>query len=1105
MLVRKSAGIWMLLLAGLGVAACGEDTLNRPPVISAVVASPATVDPGATLTVTVAATDPDGNPLSYDWTLPPGWTSIGDTKAATLALTAPASWAQSATVLVTVSDGKGGTAAGQAVVTTGSADTAPTFTQLSATPNPVAPGGTVSLAATAAGASGAPITYQWTSSDANWTLAATDGTAILTAPHQYGATTSIVVTAADGLGGVATGNLVVTTSTGGPVISWLQATPSNVQPGGIVDLTANVQNPTGLALTYGWTAAGTGWSISGTGANAKLTAPATINASTVVTLTVTDAANASVSANVSVQTTDSAAPVAVIAGTPPLAGTVNGPVLLDGSGSHSPIGNPVGFDWEFISVPAGAHPGFTTDTAQTAENSPKVYLTGDKPGLYNVQLRIIDMNSYLTSYATTQVQLQPSAKIVVVSGDAQSGTVDEDLPDPLVVQVQTADGQPVPGVPLGWDVANGTGLGASATTDAEGRARIVVRPGTIAGPGTVRVWLSADRTVNKALTFTGTAGPAASITVRGGVGTVVDGVQVTVQVTDQFGNLALDNTAALTAPFRLRIQSVSGKAKLAPAGGSPTTVLDAALAGGTYSVLLTDSAAEPVTVTIERRTPDIGLPFAGWAILAHDDFERGLRPDFWSVTQGDPGTVREWSLATGATRVHAGSRAAGLELAGSETVSPGSLVAAFVSSAVPYWVPQVATAVRAELQHNLQYASAPAAPGDCTAQPAFWLLAYDPFYGTTSEVAPVGGYPVLDACGGRRSLAATSGWSSLLVDLTGRYSSIALVADTGATAALNPAQPASWYIDDVRTWALAAPSVDGSGANVFLSAGPAAKITVAAAVADFAGAVSGAPTTIIASIALLDANGNPVQEGAQVYRLAWSGSAVATHVQSGALVATGTRQVDLKLEEGRAQVRLEDVAVESVHFTVGNPNAYAGIDVTATADVVMPPATTAWQHHALHLSSGVVAQYSDVITLAAPPYPQAAALQACEAALSAFPQYLTGGCSTASDLPNTIVTSYYEDYDDDSGEHWETSPYYFAYDAGQAPPGHRFCRPLVTNTAACAANGWTCPTYAAGQAFTSFNASCTQRNPQCPSTRLEDRCVAWSFSLPGGAASASWP
>ena len=93
-----------LLVLPLG---CGDDnstnsTQNRAPVINSVTASPSTVNPGGTSTVTVSASDPDGDVLTYTFNAAFGSvTPSGNTATWTLP-TNPSPY----TITATVSDGK---------------------------------------------------------------------------------------------------------------------------------------------------------------------------------------------------------------------------------------------------------------------------------------------------------------------------------------------------------------------------------------------------------------------------------------------------------------------------------------------------------------------------------------------------------------------------------------------------------------------------------------------------------------------------------------------------------------------------------------------------------------------------------------------------------------------------------------------------------------------------------------------------------------------------------------------------------------------------------------------------------------------------------------
>ena len=63
------------------------------------------------------------------------------------------------------------------------------------------------------------------------------------------------------------------------------------------------------------------------------------------------------------------------------------------------------------------------------------------------------------------------ARVQAVQGDNQTAVIGAELPQPLVVRVLDADGQPVAGAALEWSVEGGGSLAAAASsTDADGRA-----------------------------------------------------------------------------------------------------------------------------------------------------------------------------------------------------------------------------------------------------------------------------------------------------------------------------------------------------------------------------------------------------------------------------------------------------------------------------------------------------------------------------------------------------------------------------------------------------------------------------------------------------------
>ena len=81
------------------------------------------------------------------------------------------------------------------------------------------------------------------------------------------------------------------------------------------------------------------------------------------------------------------------------------------------------------------------------------------------------------------VALAASANgLTAVAGDDQTGPAGTELPDPLVVEVTDAFGNPIEGVPIAWSVEGGGGVSeAATTTGADGRTSVVRTLGTTAG------------------------------------------------------------------------------------------------------------------------------------------------------------------------------------------------------------------------------------------------------------------------------------------------------------------------------------------------------------------------------------------------------------------------------------------------------------------------------------------------------------------------------------------------------------------------------------------------------------------------------------------------
>lgn len=157
---------------------------NHAPTISQVTATPASVDESSSTTLSVTASDTDGDALTYSWTQSPAapagtFTGTGASRT----WTAPIVSANTTFALqVTVSDGKGGSTQATtnvAVANVPALNRAPTVdANITVSSASVIAGDTVDLSIGASDVDGDPLTYSWTTNPASQgTLTATGSTA----------------------------------------------------------------------------------------------------------------------------------------------------------------------------------------------------------------------------------------------------------------------------------------------------------------------------------------------------------------------------------------------------------------------------------------------------------------------------------------------------------------------------------------------------------------------------------------------------------------------------------------------------------------------------------------------------------------------------------------------------------------------------------------------------------------------------------------------------------------------------------------------------------------------------------------------------------------
>lgn len=285
---------------------------NTAPLISALTASGTQVHPLGTATLSVTASDADGDTLTYAWTATGGTFTGGTTAAPTW--TAPAT-PGSYTLTVTVSDGNGGQNALSLVMavqssSTGNAamsltfNTWPVVTQVAATPGEVNVSQSTTLSITASDPDGDTLTYAWSDGACGGSFSsATSATPTWTAPASApaGGACTLTATVSDSNGGSTTGAITIkvgaptSAPNAEPVIQSTMQSDTYAAAGTTITFRVVAHDPEGTALTITWTAGagtlGTPTTTSASGvytSEVVWTAPIS-GASAAVTGTITDA------------------------------------------------------------------------------------------------------------------------------------------------------------------------------------------------------------------------------------------------------------------------------------------------------------------------------------------------------------------------------------------------------------------------------------------------------------------------------------------------------------------------------------------------------------------------------------------------------------------------------------------------------------------------------------------------------------------------------------------------------------------------------------------------------------------------------------------------
>jgi hypothetical protein len=392
-----------------GLSASLSYETNDPPVATAG-AAPHTVAPGETVTFDADAVDPDGTVASYRWDL--DGDGRVDARGPVVERTFDTAGDRTATLRVT--DDDGATTTATATVTVNRPPDA-AFTVDPAAPGP---GTAVTVDADAVDPDGEVVRYDW-DLDGDGAVERTGETVEWTFAGAGERTVRLRAVDDDGAADVATRTVDVNAP---PSVS-ANATPSAVEPGDTVALTADATDPDGEVVRYAWDLDGDG-TTEATGATVEHAYGTSGDRTVRVTVTDDDGATAT-------------ATVPVVVNRPPRADLSHAPdrpatgqtVTLSAEGATDPDGEVVRYDWDLDG----------DGTYERTTTTPTVETTFESGGDHAVGVRVVDDDG-ATDTATATVPVWVRATVVVKPDDDGPAPVNPDSQGVTPVAVLADDG-----------------------------------------------------------------------------------------------------------------------------------------------------------------------------------------------------------------------------------------------------------------------------------------------------------------------------------------------------------------------------------------------------------------------------------------------------------------------------------------------------------------------------------------------------------------------------------------------------------------------------------------------------------------------------------------
>ncbi|MFB6372368.1 MAG: Ig-like domain-containing protein, partial [Bradymonadaceae bacterium] len=320
---------------------------NQAPVISALSADTTRLSPKAETTAKVVASDPDGDELSYAWSVDGEFTLKESSKPTLQTVVAPEEFGASGQLQVTVKDDRGASTSSSLRLTTGQ-NHSPQILSLSAPTTTLPANGSTTIVAKVDDVDGDTLSYNWSADGDFEVTKKKDGSqATVTAPSKVGSQGTVGLTVSDGQGGKAEAELAFqTTDNHNPRIVSVSANPPQVGPEGVIKLAVTANDPNDDELTFSWTAPAT-WKLNASNsATPELEAPDKYGKRATVEIQVDDGNGGTATGQLTISTIDSAqAPVISSLTATPKSVPKGGSTDLTVSATD-PTGGTLSYDWE---------------------------------------------------------------------------------------------------------------------------------------------------------------------------------------------------------------------------------------------------------------------------------------------------------------------------------------------------------------------------------------------------------------------------------------------------------------------------------------------------------------------------------------------------------------------------------------------------------------------------------------------------------------------------------------------------------------------------------------------------------------------------------------